>query len=185
MTQMTTPVSWSALLTSGLTKTVGLLLPRPRPGQDPAGALYRRDPQAPPQRVITIEVDPNRQSLFQEVERKINQLLLLERGWDTRNAEPITREAVETAVWLLHQLTTPTSAVPQLFPLSDGGLALGWRVAGDEIEIEIDAHGQAIVLAVTAAEQIIAEGTLDLLEPDTTMHDTRQFLARMSAHLTG
>jgi hypothetical protein len=148
MTQMTAPAPADALVTSGLTRVVGLPSPRRRPSLDPDEAFYYRDPQAPPRRVVAIEADAERKSLFEEVQRKINQLLLLDRGWDTRHAEPITREAVEATVWLIHWLTTPTSAVPQFFPLPDGGLAIGWRVAGDEIEIEIDAQGQAIVLAV-------------------------------------
>jgi hypothetical protein len=181
MMQLTTAAPEDALGTSGLTKLPGLRSHRPTPSLDPGEVFYHRDRQAIPDRSVAIWSDPLRRPLFESVQRKINELLRLPRRWDGRSGEPITSAAVATGVQLIGTLTTPTSVPPQLFPLPDGGMTIGWRVAGDEIEIEIDAGGGAIVLAVTADERTVAEGSIDPVEPNDTTLETRRFLARMSA----
>jgi hypothetical protein len=87
-------------------------------------------------------------------------------------------------VALLGVLTGPTSAPPQLFPLSDGGIELGWRAAGDELEIEVESTGNTHVLAVTAQDETIAEGPLDPLHFDEQMANTRAFLDRLSRQVS-
>lgn len=184
MRQLTTmPAFDDALITSGLTELAALRSRTPVPSLDPGELFYQRDRYAPPDRLVLIQADPPRWSLFADVERKLNALLRLSAGWDGRRAESITVAAAGAAVQVIGELTTSTSVFPQLFPLSDGGITIGWRVAGDEIEIEVDARGESIVLAVTADERTVAEGALDPVEPDGTLLATRQFLARMSARL--
>lgn len=172
-------VLYDPMMTSGLTHRP--VPSSPLPTLDPAEAFYRRDLDAPPARRISIGVSGGPRPWFvDEVERKLNELLQLRAEWDGRRAQRITLDAVETVVALLEALTRPTSAAPQLFPLPDGGIEIGWRAAGDELEIEVDAVGVAHVLAVTADEETIAEGALDPIERDDRMVKTRAFLHHLS-----
>jgi hypothetical protein len=175
---MTTVVD-DQLRTSGLTRRP---VPPPRlPTLDPAELFYQRDLNAPPNRTISIQVMGGPRPWFVGyVEQRLNEFLRLSNGWDGRKAEPITIHAVETVVALLSVLTGPMSAAPQLFPLPDGGIELGWRAAGDELEIEINSSGDSHVLAVTAEDETIAEGPLDPLHLDVRIANTRAFLDRLS-----
>ena len=179
---MTTVVD-DQLKTSGLTRRP---VPAPRlPTLDPAELFYQRDLNAPPDRTISIQVTGGPRPWFVGyVEQKLNEFLRLPKGWDGRKAESVTIDAVETVVALLGVLTDPTSAPPQLFPLPDGGIELGWRAAGDELEIEVDSTGDTHVLAVTAEDETIAEGPLDPLHLDVQMANARAFLDRLSRRVS-
>lgn len=76
-----------------------------------------------------------------------------------------------------------TSALPQLFPLSDGGIQAEWLVGGNSIEIEVSPYGEAFGLATTTEGDTVAEGPLDASHADTG-DQVRTFLAKLSARLS-
>ena len=169
----------------------GLTL-RPRPDRrlsavEDAERLFAGFANGPPERV-TVNIadgDPwSRPWWVDYVEAEFNALLALPQGWDGRRAGPVAIGAVETAIEVLAVLMNETSAPPQLFPLPDGGLELGWWVGGDEIEVEIAADGDVQMLAETAAGQTVAEGAVTLGRADASLEAVRTLLGDMSARLT-
>jgi hypothetical protein len=130
-------------------------------------AIVGTGPQSPP-------------PYIRDIEQKINRLLDLPAGWDRRRAACTTDRAVEATVAVLLGLMTPHSPPVQLFPLPDGGIQAEWHLAGNSIEIEIDAEGEPFVSAETSGGAPVAEGDLDVASQGGLMADTRRFLARLS-----
>ncbi len=169
---------------SGLT-----MRPLPRPALSTVDAAERFFVSTRGQliRRLTIQVpgtEPWSRPWFVEyVEAELNELLGLGEGWDGRRAGPITDAAVQGTIDVLAALMNETSAPPQLFPLPDGGLQVEWHVGGNDIEVEIDAGGEAHVLAETADGATVAEGVVHRGEIDARLVAARDFLQRLSARL--
>lgn len=98
--------------------------------------------------------------LLDRLETELSRLSQLRPRWDGHRARPITREAVYGMATVLARLLDLQSEVPQFFPLPGGGIQVVW-VADNEIEIEVDAAGEAQVLATDANGDVLAEGILD------------------------
>lgn len=124
-----------------------------------------------------------RPAFVQYIEAELNGLLDLRAGWDGRRAHAITIPATEATVRVLASLMDETSAPPQLFPLPDGGLQVEWHVGGNSVEVEIDASGEAHVLARTHDGATVADGVIALGEPDAQLLATRAFLQALSTRL--
>lgn len=115
------------------------------------------------------------------VEEVLNQLLALPEAWDGRRAQRVTPEAVEGVVTVLAIVMTDTSATPQLFPLADGGLQVEWHVAHNDIEIEVDAAGEAHVLAQTSEGVDVVDDLVD--DAGEVLSSTRAYLKVLSDRL--
>lgn len=98
--------------------------------------------------------------LLDRIAAELTRLSRLRPRWDGQRAQPITQAAIFAAAHVLGFLLDGQSEAPQFFPLPDGGIQVSW-LANDEIEIEIDAAGEAHVLATDASGDVVAEGTLD------------------------
>lgn len=169
---------------SGLT-----MRPLPRPALSTVEAAERFFVSTPADvsRTLTIQVpgtDPWSRPWFVEyVEAELNELLGLSEGWDGRRARPVTVAAIQGTIDVLAALMNETSAPPQLFPLPDGGLQLEWHVGGNDVEVEIDADGEAHALAETADGATVAEGVVRHGEVDPRLTAVRDFLQLLAARL--
>ena len=171
-------------IASGLTRH-----PLPRPllrNRVAAEYLSLRSPDAIPRR-ITLSV-PGQASwerpwFVEYVEAQLNALLQLAEGWDARRGQPVELAAVRGSVAVLAALMDETSAPPQVFPLSDGGLQIEWHIGGNDIEIEVDCDGEVHVLATTTSGETIAEGVVDADAGPALLASVRDFLRRLSMRL--
>lgn len=120
--------------------------------------------------------------LAEQMEEHLNSLLRLTPGWDGRRARPLTAEAVGSAVGLLFAVASDFSLPPQLFPLPDGGIQMEWH-AGQSVEIEVDAAGDAHVLITDEKDQIVTNTEL-VPGDDDLLTWTRQVIENLSIALT-
>lgn len=148
-------------IASGITRR-----PRPRPallGRDAVQDFHLGLPNGARQVTLSIAGMPGglRPWWVQYVEQELNHLLRLRPCWDGRRALPVEEIAVETMVRVLSTLMDEASSLPQLFPLTDGGLQAEWHVGGNDIEIEVEGRGAAHVLATAADGEIVADGIVE------------------------
>ena len=80
-----------------------------------------------------------------ETEASINELVNLRQGWDGYNGLPVQPEVAEHARRFLVAIGKCTQLVPDVVPLSDGGLQLEWFVGAYEVEVAIAPGGTAHV----------------------------------------
>jgi hypothetical protein len=114
--------------------------------------------------------------------QELTRLQGLRRGWDGRNARQITPQAVDATVWVLSALLDGDSEPPQFFPLTSGGIQIEWY-GRNEVEIAIDASGEAHVLASAASGDVIAEGILDPRGPSDLVATTALLVKDLSADI--
>jgi hypothetical protein len=122
-----------------------------------------------------------RPALIQHFERELNRLWVLPAHWDGRHAAQLTFAAAQGAVTMLASLVTFESPPPQFFPLPDGGVQVEWLIAGNSIEIEVEADGAVHVLAMNAAGDVVSEGEPAFLEAAEVVPTVRRFLGELTA----
>jgi hypothetical protein len=115
-------------------------------------------------------------------ERELNRLIDLGEGWDGGRARAVTLPALRTTVEVLARLLTQQSPRPQFFPLPDGGIQVEWLVAGNSVVIEVDAQGEAYVLATTSKDSEVADGIISRQTPEL-MRSVAKFLSALSNHV--
>ena len=74
--------------------------------------------------------------------RRLNELLGLQRNWDSYGADPIKLVSVETALDLLSVVIDYGTPLASIVPTPEGGVQLEWHIRGVDLEIEIDAFGR-------------------------------------------
>jgi len=73
-------------------------------------------------------------------ERRLNQVIRLQAGWDGHQGVPVNVTIANYAYRLLGALLVrPGVPLPSITPMSYGGLLLEWHRKGWDVEIEIDA----------------------------------------------
>lgn len=88
-----------------------------------------------------------------ELER-LRYLAGLEPGWDSYDADPISRTAIEEASRLIAQVVLQFDAHPYFIaPLVGGGVQLHWRNANLEIEVEVRPDRRLSYLRVEELEE--------------------------------
>lgn len=87
-------------------------------------------------------------------------LLELEPDWDGYGGRPIDFDLAVFAIGLLFRTLEPDGPVPQVVPLSYGGLQLEWHQGGIDLEIEIIAPNQISVGFEDQIEEREWEGEL-------------------------
>lgn len=112
-------------------------------------------------------------------ERELNRLIALGEGWDGGRGRSTTKQALIATIQVLARLLDEESAAPQFFPLPDGGVQLEWLVAGNSVVIEIDARGEAYVLATTEKDSVVVEGVYGPEDLDLARH-LQKFLNALS-----
>jgi len=128
---------------------------------------------------IVIKTWGYRPSFIDHAERELTKLMSLRAGWDGQRAKRITQQAIFAAIEVQIRLLDEAAALPQYFPLIDGGIQLEWYAAGDEISIEIDSDGEAHVLAFRNGDLEI-EGLLSLNGESEICSSARNFLKTLS-----
>lgn len=136
------------------------------------------------ERHVTLDLDGverrQRPAVVTDIENLLNELLALNDRWDGHRARRVTIEATTTVVDVLAALMNLRSAPAQIFPLPDGGLQVDWLVGGNSIEVDIDAAGDAHLLATTSDETIVDEGPIDPHKPEAQLLTARRYLQTLS-----
>lgn len=156
------------------------------PDRQAAEDFYQKG-ASPSRRAVTIRAvgpDGSLRSdwLASYMESHINELLKLGPGWDGHRANPLTIEAVDTAVAVIARTSTDLTVPPFVFPLPDGGLQIEWHAGSESVEVEVDAEGDAHLLVTDAAGAIVVNAELP---PDDAggFAAARQAVERLSARL--
>ena len=100
-------------------------------------------------------------SLAEQAEPKIIELLALDQGWDGYGGIPVLPNVAACARRLLNTFGNHTRIVPDIVPLSNGGLQLEWFVGGDEFEVRIDSDCVASVFYESDREENAKQFDLD------------------------
>ena len=108
---------------------------------------------------ITAEKPSTR--LSAEIESSITKLVNLPQGWDGYNGLPVQPDVAEHARRFLALIRESTQLVPDIIPLSDGGLQLEWFVGAYEVEVVIALDGTAHVYFECTEDGRICEESLD------------------------
>jgi hypothetical protein len=69
--------------------------------------------------------------------RKLDELVLLEDGWDSYDAKSPSKKAIVGALQLSNDLFRPNTPDPDVFPVPNGNIQIEWSCQGYEIEIEV------------------------------------------------
>lgn len=87
-------------------------------------------------------------SSLRKAQRKVAELSRLPENWDTYGSTSIQSPAIEMALKILFLVDRQGVAVPQIFPVSGGGIQLEWQSERRELEIEILPNGMLEYLIV-------------------------------------
>jgi len=120
--------------------------------------------------------------VLSRVARELSRLRQLRPRWDGHHARPVTQEAIYATARVLGRLLDGQSEVPQFFPLPGGGVQVAW-LANDQIEVEIDAAGEAHVLATAENGDVLAEGILDPQGPSELVVTVTRLVKNLSAEV--
>ena len=77
-------------------------------------------------------------SLTERAGTILDKLTTLGRGWDGYDGIPIQHHTVRRAQEFLKAIEEHTQIMPDIVPISNGGLQLEWFVGDYEVEVEID-----------------------------------------------
>lgn len=80
---------------------------------------------------------PQIETLADRSRAAIDELTKLDPGWDGYDGDPVLPQVAGHALRLLGAIGAYTQIVPDVVPLSNGGLQLEWYVGIHEIEVEI------------------------------------------------
>ena len=89
------------------------------------------------QRDIDIRTVQPIESLVERSRAAIDELTELEPGWDSYDGLPVHARVAEHALRFLEAIGDATRIVPDIVPLSNGGLQLEWYVGAYELEVSI------------------------------------------------
>ena len=90
--------------------------------------------------------------------QQLAQLLELKRGWDGYQGSAISEDTAIFTFQLLYQIWSPDFPVPDISPMSDGGIMLEWLTNNYELTIEIEAPFSVEYLFECLAEGTAQEG---------------------------
>lgn len=111
---------------------------------------------------------------FYRTLRAVVHSLSLEPGWDSYDANPVSRSAAETGLARLFDVMQPSSPPPTVAPIPDGGLQFEWHRNGLDVEIELSRDG--------VARFVVADLSLDSeIEADwSDLSRLQEAIARLS-----
>ena len=102
-----------------------------------------------------------------EILASITEFVNLPHGWDGYDGRPVQSEVAEHACRFMAAISGFTQLVPDVVPLSDGGMQLEWFVGAYEVEVVIAPDGTAHVYFECTSDGRIKEFSLDdLLDTD-------------------
>ena len=126
----------------------------------------------------TIGVDVPVASLADSVRAALDELAGLAPGWDGYDGLPADQAAVEHALRFLEAVGDCTQIVPDVVPLSDGGVQLEWYVGTFEVDVMI-APDRSIEVYFECkidgrAEEIFVEPDLDVSQVAPLLRELRR-----------
>jgi len=96
----------------------------------------------------------------------LSRLTGLPQNWDGYGSPPTRPAALQSALRLVNTLEAFALPVPQVCPVTGGGIGFAWQVDTRELEVEILPDGSARylmeVVAPTANQEAMDEGPLPL-----------------------
>ncbi len=100
-------------------------------------------PQRPARAVISISPYDSAEPLpwLGSVVDRLNEVALLEAGWDGDNAMPPTQEAGLAAIRAVCEVMWRDTPVPAIVPMFDGGLQVEWHRRDLDIEMTVAPDG--------------------------------------------
>ena len=96
-------------------------------------------------------------SLAEQTKAELDELTELPQGWDGYNGLPVRPQVAEHARRFMETIGECTQLVPDIVPLSDGGLQLEWFVGAYEVEVAIAPGGTAHVYFECTNDERIEE----------------------------
>ena len=87
---------------------------------------------------VNTESASSRRNLATRAREHIAELTGLEQGWDGHDGVPVRFHAARMALEFLRAIGAYTQIMPDIVPLSNGGLQLEWFVGTYEVEVEVD-----------------------------------------------
>lgn len=124
----------------------------------------------------TVEVVTRRDSPWVgPVLARANELARLAPGWDGLDAPTPTFESIVELMRILANTLPAQAAIPHLVPTVDGGVQAEWHRRGFDLEIEVDAGGDAHVWWQRRGSDELHEG-----DPRLLVDDVRGVIAELS-----
>ena len=117
-------------------------------------------------------------SLTERAKRTLDELVSLDEGWDGYNGIPVLPEVAEHARLFLKRVEKYTNLMPDIIPLSNGGLQLEWYVGKYEIEAEIEPDCTTILLFEDRGDERSIEVSLDAT---LDLSDVAEFFREISS----
>jgi hypothetical protein len=94
---------------------------------------------------------------LKEVYDRISEIKKLEENWDSYGGLPVSLAAAAMIRVLLSNLDIEDMPKPHVAAIPDGGIGLHWRVAGRDLEIEVEPNGNSVhCLRTNVGEEPIA-----------------------------
>jgi len=81
---------------------------------------------------------------LKEIYDRISSLAKLEENWDSYGGLPVALGAASMIRVLLSNLDIEDMPRPHVAAIPDGGIGLHWRVAGRDLEIEVEPNGNSV-----------------------------------------
>jgi hypothetical protein len=106
---------------------------------------------------------------LKEIYDRISTLEKLEENWDSYGGLPVAAAAISRVRVLLSNLDIEDMPTPHVAPLPDGGVGLQWRVAGRDLEIEIEPNGETHYLQTKVGTESVAGDVRSLSQAQSAL----------------
>jgi hypothetical protein len=114
----------------------------------------------PPEDVIRINYGKREtRAWIKAAERSASEILCLATGWNGPGSRPINRKSLAKLLRVLLELGADDAPVPQLVPLSSGGIQAEWHFLKQSIEVGVTAAGEILALATDQEGNYAVEPT--------------------------
>lgn len=111
--------------------------------------------------------------------KKLADLSELQRGWDSDEAPPIDREAIDAARDFIASLPQHVATRPMVVPLSSGKVQLEWHHGRQVLELEFESSETVHYLQWDPGNQIEEENVIPASQRDELVSLIRWFMKGM------
>lgn len=98
-------------------------------------------------KVIPMGIERSILDVLMPVIERMAELVALPRGWDSRNASPVSDTALRRTIEFLLEHVADGIDCPVVVPTVHGGLQLEWHNNGVDVEVEVAPDGHVSCLA--------------------------------------
>lgn len=105
---------------------------------------------------------------------KIQELVNLDPGWDSHDADSVVADSVVSAVEILSDTMSPDTKTPWIVPTVHGGIQMEWHKPQVDLEIEIEPNGTASVFYVNEQDGTQIEEPLDAAQVRLRLDEFKQ-----------